>query len=96
MILAPYLGDALRFALSDALARRDIPVRSHRPSRALRDEPATGCLLTLAALAIRTGSTARQPADVAHALMVAIDGLDLVRARLLTEIVYRPRRVARC
>jgi hypothetical protein len=91
VILAPYLGDALRFALSDVLARREIPVRSHRPSRALRDEPATGCLLTLAALAHPAWQHCPTADDVAHALMVAIDGLDLVRARLLTEITYRTR-----
>jgi hypothetical protein len=91
VILAPYLGDALRFSLSDALARRNVPVHSHRPSRALRDEPATRCLLTLAAIAHPEWRHCPAPEDVAHALMLAIDGLDLVRARLLTEIVYRPR-----
>ena len=91
VILAPFLGDALRFSLSDALARRRVPVRSHRPSRALRDEPATRCLLTLAAMAHPQWEHCPALPDVAHALMVAIDGLDLVRARLLTEIVYRPQ-----
>jgi hypothetical protein len=91
VILAPYLGDALRFAVTETLARREIPVRSHRPSRALRDEPATGCLLTLAAMAHPSWRHCPTVDDVAHALMVAIDGLDLVRARLLTEIAYRPR-----
>jgi hypothetical protein len=90
-ILSPYLGDALRFALSDALARRNVPARSHRPSRALHDEPATRCLLTLAAVAHPAWKHCPAPSDVAHALMFAIDGLDLVRARLLTEIVYRFR-----
>jgi hypothetical protein len=89
VILAPYLGDALRFALSDVLSRLEIPVRSHRPSRALRDEPATRCLLTLAALAHPAWQHCPTPDDVAHALMVAIDDLDLVRARLLTEITFR-------
>jgi hypothetical protein len=89
-ILSPYLGDALRFALSDALSRREVPVRSHRPSRALRAEPAARCLLTLASIAHPGWRRCPQPPDVAHALMSAIDGLDLVRARLLTDIVYRP------
>ena len=51
VVLAPFLSDALRFALADRLARRNIPTRSLRPSRALNDEPAARCLLTLAALA---------------------------------------------
>jgi hypothetical protein len=90
-ILAPFLGDALRFSLTDALSRRGIAVRSHRPSRALRDEPATRCLLTLAALSHPSWQLPPAVPDVAQALMIAIDGLDLVRARLLAEITYRTR-----
>jgi hypothetical protein len=91
VILAPFLGDALRFSLADALARRNVPVRSHRPSRALRDEPAARCLLTLARLCHPSWQLQPAVPDVAHALMIAIDDLDLVRARLLTEITYRVR-----
>jgi hypothetical protein len=90
VILAPYLGDALRFSLSEALSRQGIPLRSHRPSRALRDEPAARCILTLAALAHPAWGQCPAAADVAQALMVAIEGMDLIRARLLAEIVYRP------
>ena len=39
VVLAPFVSDALRFALNTRLERHQIPVRSHRPSRALRDEP---------------------------------------------------------
>src|SRR5450759_506787 len=42
-ILSPFLSDALRFLLTNALERRGVPARSHRPSRALRDEPAAQC-----------------------------------------------------
>jgi hypothetical protein len=90
VVLAPFLPDALRFSLSNRLQARDIPSRSHRPSRALRDEPATHCLLTLAAVAHPEWGCCSSPFDVAYALMQAIDGLDLVRAQLLTQIVYRP------
>jgi len=89
-VLAPYLSDALRFALSDRLTRLGVPVRSHRPSRALRDEPATRCLLTLAALAHPQWNRSPLQADVAHTLALVIEQLDLVRAQLLTSIVYRP------
>jgi hypothetical protein len=94
-VLSPYLTDALRFSLADRLEREGIPVRSHRPSRALREESATHCLLTLAAIAhpgwASSKSSAFRPTkfDVAYALLQAIDGLDLVRAQLLSEIVYR-------
>ncbi len=90
VVLAPFLPDALRFALTNRLEARDVPTRSHRPSRALRDEPATRCLLTLTAIAHPDWGICPTSFDVAYALMQAIDGLDLVRAQLLTQIVYRP------
>lgn len=88
-VLSPFLGDALRFALSNRLERLGVPTRSHRPSRALREEPATRCLLTLAALAHPGWHLCPTPPDVTYALMQAIAGMDLARAHLLTEIVYR-------
>jgi hypothetical protein len=89
VVLAPFLSDALRFSLTDRLEHRGIPSRSHRPSRALREEPATHCLLTLAAIAHPQWGIAPSRFDVAYALMQAIEGMDLVRAQLLAEIVYR-------
>jgi hypothetical protein len=88
--LAPYLSDALRFSLGERLARLDVPARSHRPSRALRDEPVARCLLTLAALAHPQWDHPPLPADVTQALALAIKPLDPIRAQLLTSIVYRP------
>ncbi len=94
VILAPYLSDALRFSLTNRLEARGIPWRSHRPSRSLRDEPATHALLTLAALTHPDWDIRPSPFDVAHALMQAIEGLDLVRANLLTQITYQQRTAA--
>ncbi len=91
VILAPYLSDALRFALMHRLEQLGVPVRSHRPSRSLRDEPASHALLTLAMLAHPEWEQRPAKFDVAYALLQAIDGLDLVRAQLLTEIIYRQR-----
>ncbi len=91
VVLAPFLTDALRFSLMNRLAQHGIPSRSHRPSRALREEPATRCLLTLAAIAHPQWSICPSRFDVAYALMQAIDGIDLVRAQLLADIVYRAR-----
>jgi superfamily I DNA/RNA helicase len=88
-ILAPFLSDALRFSLQHRLEERGVPSRSHRPSRALREEPAAQCLLTLAALAHPRWGICPGAPDVAHALLLAIDGMDLVRAQLLAQIVYR-------
>lgn len=91
VVLAPFLSDALRFSLMNRLEREGIPVRSHRPSRALREEPATQCLLTLAALAHPQWGIRPTKFDVAYTLVQAIEDLDLVRAQLLAEIVYRIR-----
>lgn len=91
VVLAPYLGDALRFSLSYRLAQLDVPAHSHRPSRALREEPVTRCLLTLATLAHPEWERVPLPADVAQALALAIEPLDRVRSELLTGIVYRPQ-----
>jgi len=89
VVLAPFLTDVLRFSLAHRLERLDVPARSHRPSRALRDEPATQCLLTLTALAHPAWHLAPSHYDVAYALVQAIADLDLVRAQLLAKILYR-------
>ncbi|HUG34150.1 MAG TPA: UvrD-helicase domain-containing protein [Anaerolineales bacterium] len=91
VILAPYLSDALRFSITNRLETRSIPWRSHRPSRSLHDEPASHALITLAALSHPHWSIHPPKFDVAYALMQSIDGLDLVRAQLLADIVYRQR-----
>ncbi len=89
VVLAPFMPDALRFSLRERLERRDVPTRSHRPSRALREENATRCLLTLAALAHPTWKICPPRFELVYALVQAIEDLDLVRAQLLAEIVYR-------
>jgi len=93
-VLAPFLSDSLRFSLTARLTRYGIAARTHRPSRALRDEPAARSLLALAKLAHPAWRRSPPPADVAHALAHSIAGLDPVRARLLTDIVYHPREGA--
>ncbi|MCY3831670.1 MAG: hypothetical protein OXG85_01560 [Chloroflexi bacterium] len=89
VILAPFLSDALRFSLADGLARRGLPLRSHRPSRALRDEAAARALLTLARLAHPHWGLPPTNFDVVCALTTSIAGLDLTRAQLLAEMLYR-------
>ena len=91
VILAPYLSDALRFSITHRLETRGVPWRTHRPSRSLRDEPASHTLITLAALGHPHWNVYPPKFDVAYAMMQAIDGLDLVRAQLLTESVYRQK-----
>jgi hypothetical protein len=90
VVLAPYLNDSLRFSLEHALREAQIPTVSHRPSRSLRDEPATRTLLTLAALAHPEWKIQPQALDVADALHHSLAGLDPARARLLAAAIYRP------
>ena len=71
-----------------------MPARSHRPSRALREESATRCLLTLAALAHPAWGLPVAPADLANALVDAIDGLDLIRAHVLVDALFEPGQSA--
>ena len=91
VILAPFLSDSLRFSIMSRLETKNIPVKSHRPSRSLREEPATLCLLTLASIAHPEWGITPSKFDITYCLIQAIDGLDLNRAKILTDIVYRVR-----
>lgn len=86
-ILAPFLSDSLRFSIMNNLASLGIPCHSHRPSRSLRDEPATRCLLTFAKLAHPQWKMPITRFEFRSALMQSIEGLDLVRADIISQIV---------
>ena len=88
-ILSPFLSDSLRFSLMERFTRAGISARSHRPSRSLREEPATHCLLTFARLAHPQWGLPVTHFDVRLALLEAVQGLDLTRADILTRIVFR-------
>ncbi len=91
VVLAPFLSDSLRFSLLNRLAQTGIPVWSHRPSRSLREEPATQCLLTLARLAHPAWQFSCTLSELRYTFMQSIAGFDLVRADLLARIVYKPK-----
>jgi hypothetical protein len=94
VVLSPFLSDTLRFSLMNRMQALGIPVRSHRPSRSLREEPASQCLLTLAALAHPDWGVRPAKFDIAYTLIQAMEDMDLVRAQLLTEIVYRKKDIS--
>ncbi|MEJ2447761.1 MAG: hypothetical protein P8Y37_07445 [Anaerolineales bacterium] len=89
VVLAPFLSDSLRFLISSAFNALDIPHTSHRPSRALRDEPVTQCLLTLAAIAHPAWDIHPPVYEIALAFLQALGGLDLTRAYLLSKNALR-------
>lgn len=89
VVMSPYLSDALRFSLMNRLETNNVPARSHRPSRSLREEPAAVALLTFSQLAHPGWGLRPAMFDLVYALMEAIDGLDLIRAQLLAGNVYK-------
>jgi hypothetical protein len=91
-VLAPFMPDSLRFSLTNRLHLSQVQTYSYRPSRSLRDEPATHCLLTLAALCHPGWEFPVARQNVRYALMQAIADMDLVRADLLARIVYKESR----
>ncbi len=93
VILAPVLSDALRFAVTSRLEAAGIPWRTLRPSRPLHAEPASQVLLTLAALAHPHWNDRPSKYDVAYAFMLCFE-MDLVRAQMLAEIVYREKELS--
>lgn len=88
-VLAPFMPDVLRFSLTNQLDQLNIPHRSYRPSRSLRDEPATQTMLTLACTAFPEWGLQPKRINLAAALMQSVEGLDLVRAQLLTAYAYQ-------
>lgn len=91
VVLAPYLSDSLRYSIVNRLESKHIPTKTHRPSRSLREEPATLCLFTLAALANPEWGTIPTNFDLAQSLLQAIDELDLIRAKIMADVVFRMR-----
>lgn len=89
VVLAPFVSDALRYTFSERMKTRGLPARSHRPSRPLSEEPAAQTMLTLARLAFPRWYLLPEPFDVTQALQQSIADLDLIRASLLTQVVYR-------
>lgn len=85
VILAPYLSDSLRFLLLKSLSNHSLSATSHRPSRALRDEPAAQGLLTAAALAHPSWDIYPSRHEIALAFVQIFKGLDLTRGFLLAS-----------
>ncbi len=93
-ILSPFLSDSLRFSIAHLLNKNGIEARSLRPSRSLLDEPVTQSLITLAIMAHpywveMNKDFLPSTFEIAYMLMQSIDGFDLVRAQLLSEMLFK-------
>ena len=89
VVLAPFLNDSLRFLLSSELGNHQIESTSHRPSRALRDEPVTHCLLTLSALAHPDWKIQPTIHELSHAFLQLLENFDLTRSYLLAKHCFQ-------
>ncbi|MEO1668028.1 MAG: UvrD-helicase domain-containing protein [Chloroflexota bacterium] len=89
VILSPFLSDSLRFALTERLETQKVPYRTHRPSRALREEAASQTMLTWAQMAHPEWNLPPTKFQVANALMETIEGFDAVRAQLAVNALYK-------
>ncbi len=87
-VLSPFLSDSLRFTLVSQFERLGIAVRTHRPSRSLRDEPAARALITFARLAHPTWGSWPSPEAFRAMLITFLEDCDLPRADLLTQICF--------
>lgn len=93
VVLTPFLSDSLRFALSQRFDEAALPFSTFRPSRSLQDEPVVNAMLTLAKLAHPEWKLVPTRHDLRYMLMQVIPDLDLIRADLLSQIMYSPNRV---
>lgn len=90
VVVAPYLTDSIRFALTDRLESQGIPVQSRQPSRPLIEDPGVRALVTLTSYAHPDWASTAPPLavrrpDLARALAHTITGMDPVRAHLLAD-----------
>lgn len=87
VVLSPFVSDPLVFELSRRLSKSGIPTQSLRPSLALKSNPHTQAILTLASLAHPEWNQPPDLYQVQSALTTAIPKLDPLRARLILDQV---------
>jgi len=88
-VMAPYVEDVLRFELNERLQPHGIGVRSLRPSRPLFDHPVTRAMATFARLANPHWEQPMSGTELARALSICIENLDVIRAQLIAEAALR-------
>jgi hypothetical protein len=92
VILTPFLSDSLRFSLTQRIGKAAVPYFTFRPSRGLREEPPVSAMFTLAKIAHPQWGLRPTRHDLRYMLMQVIPEIDLIRADLVTQILYSPNR----
>jgi hypothetical protein len=87
-IITPYLDGALRYSLTQVLQAAGIPYYLLRRRSSPREEPRVRAWLTWLALGHPEWGIRPAAYDVAEAFQLSIEGLDPVRAKLLTDHLY--------
>lgn len=87
-ILSPYLSDSMLYSALNRFRDMGLPLASFRPSRGLKSEPAVKALITFAKLAFQDYGMVPTREDVRNAFLTTIEGCDLVRAELLSQMLY--------
>ena len=105
-IILPYMDGALRFKLTQSLEKAGIPFHISRRRESPREVPQVRAWLTWLLIAndwhekrggeIRLGESQIanvKPGlhDVTEALALSVEGLDLVRARMIASLLYDPQ-----
>ena len=93
-IIVPYLDNALRYTLVEALKRFGIPMNIVRRRASPREEPRVRAWLTWVAVAHPEWDVLPTEYDIAEALELSIADLDPARASLLAAAVYPPNAVS--
>ncbi|HAE85572.1 MAG TPA: hypothetical protein DCG78_03560 [Anaerolineaceae bacterium] len=84
-VLAPFVNSSSGFAMQQALSQRGIRARIFRPSIPLIEDAVIQCFITLAELIHPEWHLPLAKTQLTNCLTAAIDGLDMVRARLLVD-----------
>jgi hypothetical protein len=87
-VLTPFLSDSLRYSFTSIFSEKEIPFSTFRPSRSLKDEPTVRAMISLAKLAYTSWGYQPSKDEVRNALLLSVSDCDLIRADLLTQMLY--------
>ncbi len=90
-VLTPFLSDSMRYTISSRFADAGIQMRTIRPSRGLKNEPAINAILTLVKLAFPTWGSKPTRDEVRNTMLLILSDCDYIRADLISQVLYHPQ-----